>query len=285
MTEQEKLLSQESFIDWLTRKPNGQAAMMGLADNAQESAFIVDVLSERNEELLINWICTKEARQEKLVAMAAEIDDASDLIRILLSAGTTYVALIPKDRGQQDSLIDPGSIRFEDRKNIRQNYELFFAKQIDPDGALHSNHLYVAARCLSVAKKVDTQWRNLIFDRLLIEFDLEVAPPEKAIGAFAQMANMAIEPLMNFIKDSSRDTFSREDAALALGAIGNDTVVHSLGDWLKNIESRDSAIPLYALGRTNNKKAIPLIEAWVKNNQGHEKIWVAQEALAKLKMN
>ena len=88
---------------------------------------------------------------------------------------------------------------------------------------------------------------------------------------------------MEFIKDSQRDTFSREDAALALGAVGSDNVIKSLGEWLDEVETEDAAMPLYALGITKNPKAIPIIQSWMQNKQTHPKMWVAQEALAKLK--
>ena len=284
MTEQERESTPKvKFIDWLVRNPKGSTAMIGLASDAEESRIVVELIESQNVETLMNWICVKEERQEKLVAMASEIDDASDLVTNLLSAGTTYVALKSKGQVQTADFIDPSEVDPRERKNIRQNYELIFAKQIDPNGALHSNHLYVAARCVGVAKKVDPQLVSIIMDRFLIEFELEIAPPERAIRTIGEMGNIAIDPLMEFIKDSQRDTFSREDAALALGAVGSDNVIKSLGEWLDEVETEDAAMPLYALGITKNPKAIPIIQLWMQNNQTHPKMWVAQEALAKLK--
>ncbi|OGE08366.1 hypothetical protein A3A60_00350 [Candidatus Curtissbacteria bacterium RIFCSPLOWO2_01_FULL_42_26] len=274
---------QESFLSLLTKNPKGTTALMSLANSADEAQLIVELIEDQNVEMLMNWFCTKEDRQEKLVAIASELDDASDLVMSLLSAGTTYVALKPEGQAQTAGFIDPGRIDPKERKNIRQNYELVFAKPIDPDGALHSNHLYLAARCVSVAKKVSPQLVTIIMDRFLIEFELEIAPPERAIRTIGEMGNIAIDPLMEFIKDSQRDTFSREDAALALGAVGSDNVIKSLGEWLDEVETEDAAMPLYALGITKNPKAIPIIQSWMQNKQTHPKMWVAQEALAKLK--
>ncbi len=93
------------------------------------------------------------------------------------------------------------------------------------------------------------------------------------------MGEIAVGPLLDYIKDMDKDLFSREDAARALGVIGTNKVVEELGNWLDVAPNEDKAMPLYALGCTGNSNSRAIIEAWMQKNQNHPKFSVAQEAL------
>lgn len=151
-----------------------------------------------------------------------------------------------------------------------------------PLGKLHSEHLYLAARCIGCAKVVGEKMVNLVINHLLSEFDLEITFPQAAIAVFGDIGERAIATLMEYLKDRRKETFSREDAALALGAIGTDRVVEELTIYLNEADYDDKAMSLYALGKTRNPKARQPILNFLRSYPNHPKTWVAKNALEKI---
>ena len=56
-----------------------------------------------------------------------------------------------------------------------------------PLGKLHSEHLYLAAKCIGCSPLVDDKVLEDITNHLLSEFDLEVTFPQAAINAFSHI--------------------------------------------------------------------------------------------------
>lgn len=239
---------------------------------------------------LVRTLISEGNNPEVILGIAKELEDATQVVETLLSDCVTCVALEPKDPNEKGNIpgtnfVDPNTVDPVERKDIQKNYRVVFSRPIPPKGELHSEHLYVAGFCIGVAKEIDQRLIGEVTNRLLLEFDLELHPPYRAMETFGAMKDRAIAPLMNYIKDKSKDTFSREDAAKALGAIGSDKVVYALSEWLDEVQSQDASMPIFALGNTNNEIAKTIVSAWMQRNSGHEKYWVAQEALLKLSSN
>lgn len=236
---------------------------------------------------LTRTLISSGSNPELIVKISNELDNATLVVDALLAGCVICVALEPKDpniRGNipGTNLVDPYTIELEHRGEIRDKYNLVFSRPIPPKGELHSDHLYWAGLCIGAAGFVDKKLVDEVVGRLLLEFDLEAHPPYRAIETFAAMGEIGVQPLLNYVKDQTKDTFSREDAAIALGTIGTDAVVAEVGSWLDEISIEDAAMPLYTLGNTKNIGAKSVIEDWMGRNKSHSKYRVAEEALARL---
>lgn len=118
---------------------------------------------------------------------------------------------------------------------------------------------YKAAALVGASAYVEKSTVEWIVDMLLLEFDVERWFPRAAISALAAMGNRVIEHLLPYMLDPLQDTFSREDAALALGGIGNRQVVESLAEAGGNASSRNAKMVVYALGHTGNPRAVEAV--------------------------
>jgi len=212
--------------------------------------------------------------QQKVLDLVKTQVDASELIlRIirrctskLSESGSHYVAAVALDfsTGELDSI----------------------SKQLDESpglmGKLHSEHLYFVAKCIGCSPAIDEKLLNEVISRLLSEFDLEVVFPRAAIIAFGDIGEKAIPVLMQYLSDGTKETFSREDVALALGMIGTDLVVKELTICLDKADDDDKAMSLYALGKTRNTNARQPILMFLNAYPDHPKTWVARNALAEI---
>lgn len=215
--------------------------------------------------------------KQTILELISKVPDVSLVIKQILSGGRIKVASPGENIHFMSSAI---TISHSEQSSEQRSADLI--SPIGPHGEAHSEHLYFAAECVSKTSKIDNKIVEEIITKLLQEFDLEIAPPGRAICAFGDLSDRAVPSLMKYIRDSQRETFSREDAALALGKIGTDLVVRELASWLSSCEYSDQAMPLYALGFTRNHKAIPVVQNWLKYNPSHQKVWVAQDALNRL---
>ncbi len=124
---------------------------------------------------------------------------------------------------------------------------------------------YKAAMLIGFASLVDKGTIERIADMLLLEFDTERWWPREAISALANMGDGIIDYLIQYMLDSLQDTFSREDAALALGQIGTRKVVDRLAKATKGLMARDTKMVVYALGLTGNLRAVPVLRDIASN--------------------
>lgn len=209
-----------------------------------------------------------------VLELISELDDGSDVVANILSGGRIKIA----QPGEE--VVGVVGTWTTDNSDVK-TANLIAA--IGDNGGVFTEHFYFAAECAGKAKIIDQKLVQLIITALLHEFDLELAPPQRAIQAFGHLGDRAVPFLMNYIKNRSRETFSREDAALSLGKIGTNLVVEELTEWLNDCESGDEAMPIYALGFTRNVKAISVVENWISANPTHGKMWVATDALSRLK--
>ena len=140
---------------------------------------------------------------------------------------------------------------------------------------------YRAAALVGRASKVDQGTIERIADMLLLEFDTERWHPRGAMSALANMGEYIIDYLVQYMLDSLQDTFSREDATLALGQMGTRKVVDRLAKAAKGLTSRDTKMVVYALGLTGNPRAIPVLRD-LAPNVAKVSNWVLQNALQAL---
>lgn len=214
------------------------------------------------------------AVQRRILDMVRQQNDATELIQKIMKGCSSKL--------EKKGSFTAFGISFDFIKG--KSFEA--SKQLESSpgllGKLHSEHLYFAAKCIGCAKSVDNRTVDGVTGLLLKEFDIEATYPRGAINAFGDMGDRAIPTLMQYMKDSTKETFSREDAALALGKIGSDQVVKELAICLAQTEYDDKAMPIYALGATRNPKARQPIFDFLKKYPEHPKTWVAHDALAKL---
>lgn len=138
--------------------------------------------------------------------------------------------------------------------------------------------IYKAAALVGYAEKVDRAYVERVADMLLLEFDVERWYPRGVISALVSMGNSVIEQLIQYMLDPLQDTFSREDAALALGRIGNRRVIDQLDEAAQSLSPRDTKMVVYALGLTGNPRAIPALRK-LASNVAKISDWVLQGAL------
>jgi tetratricopeptide (TPR) repeat protein len=143
---------------------------------------------------------------------------------------------------------------------------------------------YRGARLVGRAQYVDPGVVSNIADRLLLEFDKEKYPPYNAVKALASMKGAVIEKLLTYLGDVQQDTFSREDAALALGAMGKRRVVDCLEQCLRDWPARQKKMAVYALGLTANPRAVKAIKRYWKEIPA-DATGVVTDALKKLGCN
>jgi len=229
-------------------------------------------LYEAVEKFILNP--KDQTSRERVLGLISEVDNGTEAVAIMLSAGRIKIA-----RPGEESVSTVGTWTNDNSEAKTAN----LIAAIGENGGVLTEHCYFAAECISKAKNVDEKVFCIIVSLLLQEFDLELAPPQRAIQAFGYLGDRAIPFLMSYIKNRDRETFSREDAALSLGRIGTDLAVEELTKWLKDCEIGDEAMPIYALGYTRNTNAISVIEDWIGSNPSHVKLWVAEDALSRLK--
>lgn len=213
--------------------------------------------------------------QQKVLNLARKQPNSSELIQKIIQG------CVSKLSKEGTSFVSAASYDFGTGKSSE-----IVSKQLDsrpgPLGKLHSEHLYLAAKCIGYAKDVDKKVLDDVINHLLSEFNLEIVFPRAAIIAFSNIGKRAIPALMGYLKDREKETFSREDAALALGAIGSDSVVEELTDYIDEADYDDKAMSLYALGKTRNPKARRSIMNFLNSYPDHSKIWVAKNALGEI---
>ncbi len=115
---------------------------------------------------------------------------------------------------------------------------------------------YKAAALCGSASRVDASLVERIADWLILEFDTERWYPRDAIQALSQMGCGVISQMIAVLLDDLHDTFSREDAALVLGEIGNRKAIDAMAQAGRNASSADAKMLVYALGRTGNPRAV-----------------------------
>lgn len=214
--------------------------------------------------------------QIKILNLVSKISNVSELVQKIMERCTSKL----DKKSPHTAFGAAGTYDFSTGK--RQTVSASLTETPGPLGKLHSEHLYLAAKCIGCAKNVDKKVLDDVINRLLSEFDLEVTFPRAAIAAFGDIGERAIPTLMTYLKDRTKETFPREDAALALGAIGTDKVVEELSDYLAQIDYGDMGMPLYALGKTRNPKAHEPVLNFLKSYPNHPKVWVAKNALAEI---
>lgn len=212
--------------------------------------------------------------QQKILNLAREQSDPSELIRKIIRGCVSKLS-------KKGSCFAVGvSYDFCPGKSESTSQQL--GSSPGPLGKLHSEHLYLAAKCIGCNKNVDKEMFDNVINRLLSEFDIEITFPQAAIAAFGDIGERATPRLMEYLRDRQKETFSREDAALALGAIGTDKVVEELSDYLAQVDYGDMGMSLYALGKTRNPKARKPILDFLNSYPNHPKTWVAQNALGEI---
>ena len=118
------------------------------------------------------------------------------------------------------------------------------------------------AKLIGDSAYVDRQVIERTCDYLLLEFDKETWLPDHAIATLADMGDSIIGQLIEYMLDPLQDTFSREDAAMVLGRIGNRRVIQAIMDVSDNVtKSREAKMLVYALGQTGNPHALPAIKS------------------------
>lgn len=140
---------------------------------------------------------------------------------------------------------------------------------------------YRAAALVGRASRVDNGTVERIADMLCMEFDTEHWYPREAIATLAAMGAGVVEYLAQYMLDSLQDTFSREDAALALGQIGTRRVVDHLSEVSQGLTCRDTKMVVYALGHTGNPRAISVLRH-LAASVAEVSDWVLQNALRTL---
>lgn len=144
---------------------------------------------------------------------------------------------------------------------------------------------YLAAELTGRAHYVDLGIAKSISNRLLLDLDREKNFQYEAVRALSRMKGMVteqtVEQLVSYMGDLKQDTFSREDAAKALGKIGTRCVVDRLGKCLNNWPPEAKNMAVFALGLTSNPRAVKVIKThW--EEIPHESRWVAEDALKSL---
>jgi len=119
---------------------------------------------------------------------------------------------------------------------------------------------YKAASLIGYSEKVDRAYVERVADMLLLEFDVERWFPQGAISALAEMGNYIIEQLTHYMLDPLQNTYSREDAALSLGKIGNKRVIDTLKEAAQGLSPRNTKMVVYALGLTQNPRVISVLQ-------------------------
>jgi len=140
---------------------------------------------------------------------------------------------------------------------------------------------YKAAALVGSAAYVDKGTVEWIVDLLLLEFDVERWHPRGAIAALTAMGNATIEHLLPYMLDPLQDTFSREDAAIALGRIGTRQVVEALAKAGAEASSRNVKMVVYALGHTGNPRTIKALRDLAPKVSTLSE-WVLRNALTSL---
>lgn len=192
----------------------------------------LDALTEDELIDVIDGLAPTWDGQEELARKVGEMKDATRVVELLMSACDILVKLQPKGGSPisnpvpfyafpyEATLVDPLTVNPAERKDIRVNFSILAQSNIVEQQGIYNSCLYIAAKCVGKARKVDEKLKDEIFDRLFLEFDLHVIPPRRAIRAFGEIGQMAIGPLLDYIDDASRDPISREYAEQALNEIG-----------------------------------------------------------------
>jgi len=137
------------------------------------------------------------------------------------------------------------------------------------------------AELVGAAAYINDALVSRIADLLLLEFDSERWFPEGAIRALAAMGSRIVDQLLEYILDSKQDTFSREDGALVLGAIGTRRAVEAIGAVAGHQTPRNAKMLVYALGHTRNPRAVDVVRSLAcRVSPAYDS--VVQEALGRL---
>lgn len=192
----------------------------------------LDTLTEDELIDIIDELAPTWDGQEKLAQKVSEMEDATMVVELLIGGIDILVKLEPKGGSpisspvpfyvfpDEATLVDPITIDPSKRKDTRVNFRILAQGNIVEQQGIYNSCLYIAAKCVGKALKVDEKLKDEIFNKLFLEFDLHVIPPRRAIRAFGEIGQMAIGSLLDYIDDASKDPISRDYAQQALNEIG-----------------------------------------------------------------